>query len=147
MKPAAARTLSHWYDGESERNRPVVSSTYADSIITAAVHPMISMMILTRTLPLCGVFRSTTSARPSAAHHRQTGRRVVPRVLQLRCSDGVSGPGEVSSARRTLVVEPARLFGRLGIWWRVSLAEGEGVGVWPLASQQLQAADRFLDAR
>ena len=52
MKPAPERTLSHWYAGESERNRPVVSSTYADSIITAAAHPMLSMTIFKCALPL-----------------------------------------------------------------------------------------------
>ena len=46
MKPAPERTFSHWYIGEVELNRPVVSSTYADNIITAAAHPMISIRIL-----------------------------------------------------------------------------------------------------
>ena len=45
MKPAPERTFSHWYIEEVELNRPVVSSTYADNIITAAAHPTISIRI------------------------------------------------------------------------------------------------------
>ena len=46
MKPAPERTFSHWYIGEVEFNRPAVSRTYADNIITAAAHPVISIRIL-----------------------------------------------------------------------------------------------------
>jgi hypothetical protein len=43
MKPAPESTLNHWYSGECELSRPVVSSTYADSMIAAAAHPMTSI--------------------------------------------------------------------------------------------------------
>jgi hypothetical protein len=45
MKPVPESTFSHWYVPELELSRPEVSSRYADNIIAAAVHPMISMMI------------------------------------------------------------------------------------------------------
>src|ERR1700750_2308865 len=50
------------------------------------------------------------------------------------------------SGRRTFVLEAARLFGRLCIRRRVGLAAREGLGVWPIAAQQLQTRDRLLDA-
>src|SRR5262249_5088465 len=50
------------------------------------------------------------------------------------------------SGRWTLVLEAARLCGRRGIRRRVDLAEREGLGVWPLAAQELQPRNRLLDA-
>jgi hypothetical protein len=55
MKPAPERTFSHWYVAEVELSRPEVSSMYADNIIVAAVHPIISMMIFKAALQLTGV--------------------------------------------------------------------------------------------
>src|SRR5262249_15461619 len=54
---------------------------------------------------------------------------------------------EIFSGRWTLILEAARLFGRWRIWRRISLAEREGLGMRPVAAQQLQPRDRLLDAR
>jgi hypothetical protein len=45
MTPAPESTLNDWYHGECELSRPVVRSTYADSIVAAAAHPTISIKI------------------------------------------------------------------------------------------------------
>jgi hypothetical protein len=54
MKPAPESTLSHWYVPELELSRPDVRSMYADNIIAAADHPMISTSIFTVDIPLSG---------------------------------------------------------------------------------------------